>query len=146
MKQLTRIVCMLLIVAIFMAIPAQTVNAAEQRASIFFAAYGTDLQKTGTKTFKIWFDVTANGAVMDELGVSEIALYRSADKQNWSRMETYRKSIYSQMIDYNTAYHGGYVTYSNATPGYYYRAYVWFYAKNSRGVGERDVYTEILKM
>ena len=146
MKKLTPFVCMILVFALFLTIPPQVASAADQRASIFFADYGTDLEKTGTKTFRIWFDVTSNATLMDELGVSEIVVYRSADKQSWSRMDTYRKSIYSQMIAYNTTSHDGYITYINATPGYYYRAYVWFYAKNSRGVGERDVYTEIIKM
>ena len=147
MKKTTRFVCMILVFALFIAIPAHTVDAADQRGSAFFAAYDTDLEKTGTKSFRIWFEVDANaGTNMQQLGVSEIVVYRSADKQSWTRMTTYRKSIYPQMIAYNTIAHAGYLTYANATPGYYYRAYIWFYAKNSTGIAERDVYTEIIKM
>lgn len=146
MKKLTRIVGLILVFSLFLAVPPQVANAADQRASIFFAEYGTDLEKTGTKTFRIWFDVIANGSYMDELGTSEIVVYRSADKQSWTRMDTYRKSVNTNMIAYNTTSHDGYITYINATPGYYYTARVTFYAKNSRGVGELDEYTEILKM
>lgn len=146
MKKLTRIVSLILVFSLFLTVPPLMANAAETRESAFFADYGTDLEKTGTKSFRIWFDVVSNATRMDELGVSEIVVYRSADKQSWTRMDTYRKSVNTNMIAYNTTSHGGYITYINATPGYYYRAYVWFYAKNSRGVGERDVYTEILKM
>ena len=147
MKKTTRFVCMILVFALFLALPAQTVNAAESRESAFFAAYDTDLEKTGTKSFRIWFDVDANsGTNMQQLGVSEIVVYRSADKQSWTRMTTYRKSIYPQMIAYNTISYVNYVTYANAIPGYYYRAYVFFYAKNSTGVAELDEYTEIIKM
>ncbi len=36
--------------------------------------------------------------------------------------------------------------YDTAIIGYYYTAYITFYAKDSRGIGERYVYTEIIKM
>ena len=83
---------------------------------------------------------------MDVLGVSEIILYRSADQQSWTRMRTYRMGTYPQMVAYNTTSHDGYVAYTSATAGYYYTAYITFYAKNSTGIGERYVYTEILRM
>lgn len=146
MKKTTRYICILLLFSLFLAIPAQAATDANTRASAFFASYGTDLEKIGTNSFRIWFDVTANAATMDELGVSEIVLYRSADCQTWTRVRTYRKGTYPQMLGYNTSTHTGYVAYTSATPGYYYRAYIFFYAKNSTGIGERDVFTEILKM
>ncbi len=146
MKKVTRFVCMLLVLSVFLVIPAYAQTAAEPRGSAFFSSYGTDLYKTGTRTFQIWFDVDSNLTTMDELGVSEIIVYRSEDGQNWTEMRTYHMEDYSQMIAYNTGSHIDYVTYENATPGYYYTAYIFFYAKNSTGIGERDVYTEILRM
>ena len=50
------------------------------------------------------------------------------------------------MVAQNTSAHGGYVPYNFATAGYYYRARITFYAKNSTGVGELDEYTEIIRM
>ena len=146
MKKITRFVCMLLVLGVFLAIPAYAQTVVEPRGSAFFSSYGTDLYKTGTRTFQIWFDVNSNLTTMDELGVSEIIVYRSADGQSWTQMRCYDMEDYSQMIAYNTGSHIDYVTYDYATPGYYYTAYITFYAKNSTGIGERDVYTEIIRM
>ena len=147
MKNFVRFVSMILACSLFLAAPAQAVETAEPRESAFFASYGTDLYKTSSSSFQIWFDVIANaGTSMQELGVSEIVVYRSANRQSWTRMNTYRMGTYPQMVELNTQSHEGYVAYNNATTGYYYRARITFYAKNSTGIGERYVYTEILRM
>lgn len=146
MKKLVRVTCMLLVCSLLVAVPARAESAVEPRASYFFSSYGTDLYKTSSSSFQIWFDVVSNVVTMDELGVSEIVLYRSADLESWSKMRTYTVEYHPQMIAYNTTSHGGYVTYNYGTTGYYYRARVTFYAKNSIGIGEKDVYTEILGM
>lgn len=145
MKKLVRLICVILVCSLVLAVPAQAA-AENARASIFFGSYGTDLYKTSSTSFDIIFDVTANVATMDVLGVSEILLYESTDQQSWRQIKMYSMNAYAVMVDYNTTYHGGYVSYNFATPGYYYTAYVTFYAKDSRGFGERYVYTEILKM
>lgn len=146
MKRFIRFVCMTLVVSLFLAIPAYAETTVELRESIFFASYGTDLYKASSTSFEIWFDVNANATWMDELGVSEIIVYRSSDQQSWMEVLTFDMEDYPEMIDTYTVSHTGYVTVNYAIPGYYYRAYVFFYAKNSRGIGERDVYTEILRM
>lgn len=147
MKKAIRLVCLILTCSLLFAIPAQAVDNSEPRASSFFSSYGTDLYKTSSTSFQIWFDVVANaGSSLQELGVSEIIVYRSADRQTWSKMKTYTPTYYPVMLEYNTLSYINYVTYNYATPGYYYRAYITFYAKNSTGIGERYVYTEILKM
>lgn len=147
MKKLVRFVCMILVCCLLFAVPAQAASVVEPRASAFFSSYGTDLYKTSSSSFQIWFDVVANaGKTMQVLGVSEIIVYRSADQQSWTKMRTYTMDNYPEMVDQNTEDHIGYVTYNYATPGYYYTAYITFYAKNSTGIGERYVYTEILRM
>lgn len=146
MKKTLRTICIILVLSLVSAMPAYAESTVEPRGSAFFGSYSTDLYKTSSSSFQIWFDVVANVATMDVLGVSEIIVYRSADQQSWTKMRTYTMENYSQMVDQNTSYHGGYVTYNYATTGYYYRAYITFYAKNSTGIGERDVYTEILRM
>ena len=146
MKKLVRFVCMILVCSLLLAAPAQAASVVEPRASAFFSSYGTDLYKTGTRSFQIWFDVVSNVATMDVLGVSEIVVYRSADQQTWTKMKTYAMEDYPRMVAYNTSSHIDYVPYNPATPGYYYRAYITFYAKNSTGIGERYIYTEILQM
>ena len=146
MKKLVRFICMILACGLLLAVPAHAESAVAPRASVFFSSYGTDLYITSSSSFQIWFDVVSNAARMDELGVSEIALYESADQQSWTRAQTYLMADYPQMVDQNTTCHGGYVTYDTAITGYYYRARITFYAKNSRGIGEKDIYTEIIRM
>lgn len=146
MKKLTRLVCILLILGMLVAIPAQAQSFVEPRGSAFFGSYGTDLYKTSSSSFQIWFDVVANVATMQELGVSEIVLYRSVDQENWRKIKTYKMENYPQMVARNTSAHIDYVTYNYASTGYYYTACITFYAKNSTGVGELDLYTEILRM
>ena len=145
MKKFVRLVCMMLACSLLLAVPAKAA-AEDTRASIFFSSYGVDLDKTSSTSFDIWYDVTANAAIMDVLGVSEILLYKSADAQSWQEIKMYSMNAYAGMVAYNTTSHDGYVSYNFATPGYYYTAYVTFYATNSRGIGERYVYTEILRM
>ena len=146
MTKFVRAVCVVMVLCVIMTIPAQAETIAEPRGSAFFAAYGASLYKTSSTSFQIWFDVDANAAIMDELGVYTIDLYRSADQQSWKKIKTYERDNYPEMIDTDSFSYAGYVTYSNAASGYYYYACVTFYAKDSRGVGMRDYYTYILEM
>ncbi len=147
MKKLIRFICIILAYSLLLAVPAHAESAAAPRASAFFCSYGTDLYITSSTSFQIWFDVVANaGTSMQELGVSEIALYESANQQSWTRVATYTMEDYQHMIAQNTQSYEGYVPYDDAITGYYYRARITFYAKNSRGIGELDEYTEIIRM
>lgn len=142
MKRSIKCICILLALSIVVAIP---VFAAEgQRASNFFMRTGTYLEKVSGTTFEVWFDVTAVGQ-MDELGVKTIKIQKSSDGSNWSTMKTYSKDNYSQMIDENTFSHCDCVTYTGSV-GYYYRAYVVFYAKNDSGTGEYVMYTSTISV
>ena len=146
MKRSFRFLCLILTLSMLLVFPVQAASAVEPRGSAFFSSYGAALYKVSSNTFEIWFDVNANAAVMQEIGVSMIEVYRSEDQQHWTKMKTYEMENYPEMIDDNTASHTGYVTYSYATPGCYYRAYVTFFANNSTGIGKRFVYTQILQM
>lgn len=146
MKKFVRFTCVILVFGLLLAVPANAESVAEPKGSAFFSSYGTDLYKTSSTSFEIWFDVTSNAAPMDLLGVSEIALYQSADGQSWSKIKIYTKSAYAFFVDDDATYHGGHVTYDFATPGYYYRARITFYAKKGNNVAETDIYTEILRM
>ena len=147
MKKAIRFVCITLVLSILLVIPAYADSTAAPWGSIFFAAYGTDLYKTSNSSFEIWFDVDANAAMMDVIGVSEIVVYRSFDGQSsWTQTRVYDMDDYPEMTTTYDYSHTSYVTYDTAITGYYYRAYITFYAKNSRGIGVRDVYTEIIRM
>lgn len=146
MKRIVQTVCVILVLSMMLVIPAQAETIAEPRGSAFFSSYSTYLYKTSSTSFQIWFDVDSNAAMMDKLGTSVIELYRSSNQQNWTKVKTYEMEDYPEMIDTYSFSYVDYVTYSSAWSGYYYCAYVTFYAKNSTGIGERYVYTDILKM
>ena len=146
MKRFTHFICLVLVACLVLAVPVSAETVTEPRASAYFAAHNTSLYKTGTRSFLICFDVIANAAIMQELGVSTIEVERSPDGVNWSLMRTYEATSHSVMICQNTGSHEGYVTYNTGTPGYYYRAYVTFYAKNSAGSAKLFRYTETIQL
>lgn len=131
MKRLTRIVCLMLIMSMVIAIPAM----AAERASTFFGSHSCYLWEISDTEFQVWFDVTAVRG-MDVLGASTIVVQRSTDRVNWESVATY-----SGFYGYNTAEYGTCATYSSASPGYYYRAKVTFYAQDDTGCGYYTDYT-----
>ena len=146
MKRSFKILCLLLCLSLLLAVPVHARESAEPRGSRFFSSYLTMLYKTALNSFEIWFDVDANAPVMDEIGATMIELYESADGEHWTLVQVYDAEDYPHMIDYNTSSHTGHVTYYYARPGYYYVAYVTYYAKNSTGIGKNFEFTQIMQM
>lgn len=144
MKRFLQFICLFLVCATICSIPAYAVENTA-RGSDYFMYRSCYLWKTSSTQFQVWFDVTAMSG-MDELGASTIKVQRSADGETWEDMQTYRKANYSNMICEDTAAHASYVTYSGAQPGYYYRAYVCFYAKKGNGSAEYSSYTSGITM
>lgn len=147
MKKSVRVLCLILTLSLLLAFPVHGESNAEPRASAFFSSYWTFLHKTSSTSFEVWFDVTANAAVMEELGASMVEVYESPNgENNWTKVQVYEKADYPDMIDYNTASYVSHVTYDDAISGYYYTACVTYYAKKGNGIGERFIYTEIMQM
>lgn len=144
MKRFIQCICVLLVAALFLTIPAYATETVTPRSSSFFLCNSTYLYKTSDTQFEVWFDVTAV-RTMDEIGTSVIKVQRSSDGENWTTMKTYEKESYSQMICEKTIGHVGCVSYTG-TKGYYYRAYVTFYAKDSTGTGKLYRYTDTIKL
>lgn len=144
MKRSLKIISLILCLAIVMAVPVNAQSNPEPRGSMFFSSYLTYLYQTSPTSFQVWFDVTANAAVMDEIGAEMIEVYRSFDGEDWMLVQVYEPEDYPQMLDYNTGCHVGHVTYTNGAPGWYYCACVTYYARNSTGVGKNYKYTQIL--
>lgn len=151
MKCLKRIICLLLVAAMFTAIPVHaaedtvTAETADARSSSYFWCSSVFLHKTSSTSFEAWFDVGAVD-IMDELGATVIKIQRSDDGVNWDTMRTYRSTVYPGMICTNTAAHAYGVTYTSATPGCYYRAYIVLYAKKADGYAEMYEYTSVMQM
>lgn len=136
MKRFTQFVSIMLVFALVLAVPAY---AAESRESSFFIKSSVYLWPTTGNTFEAWFEVTGTGT-MEKIGANFIKIQRSSDNSNWNTVKTYSKDYYSNLMDSNSARHSDYITYTG-TSGYYYRAYIELYAKNSSGSGYMDEYT-----
>lgn len=144
MNRLIRIACFLLVFSVLLTTGAMAAETDNQRASNYFFSHSVYLHKTSSTQFQAWFEVTAVGT-MQKIGACTIEIQRSTDKSNWTTVATYEMEDYSNMVALNTSGHESYVTYTYTT-GYYYRAYVELYAKNSNGTGYYDAYTSSLDL
>ena len=138
MKRFVRYVCLVLTMTLLVAIPT---FAAETRSSRFFTssiAY-LDQPYVNGRAIDIVFDITATHS-MTELGVNYIRVQQSTDRENWVTVKTFTKEDYINLIGKNTCSHAGYVVY-NGIKGYYYRAYMELYAKDSTGTAYMPRYT-----
>lgn len=144
MKRLTQLICMLLVFVTVFSTVALAAEIPAPRASNFFGASSVYFWHVSGDNYQIWFDVTAL-STMQKLGASKIKVQRSTDKVNWTTVKTYNMDDYSQMTTTNTGHYVNCVPYT-ATSGYYYRAVVTLYAKNSSGYGEISEDTAILDL
>lgn len=140
MRKFVKFTCIILMLVFALPMTAFATEVSTRRASEFFMEDSCYLQEISDNEFRVWFDVTGIGR-MEEIGTSVITVQRSSDGSTWTDMKTYTKEAYSQMTAYNTVQHSDYVTYSSAIPGYRYRAYVKFYARNDKGTATLHRYT-----
>lgn len=139
MSKTIRMISFVLSIMVLLAIPVSAEDSSTY-SSAFFTSYDSGIYITSGRTMEIWFDVVGKGA-MDELGVESIELERSSNGSNWTVIKTFLPADYPQMICENTGITYDCVSYLGAY-GYYYRAYVTFYASSSRGWGNEYQYTE----
>lgn len=141
MKRFIRLICLVMVVATLAAIPAY---AQEQsaRASSYLSAYRAYCTKTSSTKVTVSFHVIGTG-IMDEIGANTIKVQYSSDKTDWTTAKTFSKADYSSMIDTDTSVHAAELS-CTVPSGYYYRAYVEFYASKGSGSAERYYYTEII--
>lgn len=140
MKRFTQLVCLTLVLSIVLTVPVSAMNSGSW-ASNYFGSYSCYLWDVSSTGFKVWFDVRAV-RTMAELGASTIKIQRSTDTVNWSSVKTYLKANHTQMTTREgTGAYANYITFNDADPGYYYRAYVELYAADGSGTATRSVYT-----
>ena len=139
MNRFLRAICFLMAVVTLLSTAAFAAESGNARASDYFMMTSTYIDRYDDDELEIWFDVTAV-RTMDVLGVRYIKLQRSTDRTNWSTVKTYEMADYDQMTCSDTVGHADCVTYSGSS-GYYYRAYVEFYAKVGNGTGVYSRYT-----
>lgn len=141
MKHFIKTVCIVLSIVTFCSMPV-CADEGSTYSSAFFSSYDSELRNPTINIIQIWIDVEGNGK-MDEIGASVIYMERSSDGVNWTTVQTYRSENYLQMIEEDTGINCSYVTHYG-TYGYYYRAYVTFYAKKGTGRGYTWEYSEVL--
>lgn len=139
MKDISRLICMLLALVMLLATPAAAIENTSSRASNFFGSSSVYLYQTSSTKFQAWFEVSALG-IMDKVGASEIKIQKSSDDENWTTVKTCSMANYSNLICENTGFHASYVSYTGTT-GYYYRAKITLYAKDGTASGEWVRYT-----
>lgn len=144
MKRLSQLICMVLVFVTMFSTVAFAVETPAPRASNFFMASRVYFWHVSGDDYQVWFDVTAK-STMQKLGASKIKVQRSTDKVNWTTVKTYDMADYSQMVSSNTVGYANCVSFT-ATDGYYYRAVVTLYAKNSSGYGEVSEVTATLDL
>lgn len=140
MKRFIRVISLLLAVSMVLAIPVSGAETVSERSSSFFLKSAVYLYEISNTTFEAWFDVTAV-RTMEKIGASVIKIQRSSDNANWTTVKTLEMANYPSMIRNNAVTHVGCATYTG-TSGYYYRAYIKLYAKDSSGSAVWTRYTE----
>ena len=138
MKRFVRCVSVVLVLVMLF---STTAFAAESRGSYYFMCSSVYLYRTSptSNKFEIWFDVTGTHS-MQEIGANLIKVQQSSDGENWTTVWTFRRDNYPAMICENTICHAECLTYV-AARGYYYRAIIELYAKDSYGEGYVHEYT-----
>lgn len=144
MRRYTRLISALLVISLVVAFPVCATNEPTPWSSAYFTSYDPYIYYESGNYFEIWFDVVA-ARRMEELGVSEIEIEVSADGSDWDTATICYPEDYPQMICENTGFHYDCVSYTGVI-GYYYRACVTFYAKNSTGIGELYAYTQTIRL
>jgi hypothetical protein len=137
---------MVVVVALLLAVPVSAdANQEASSRSLFYISWSANLYKESSTQFDICFDVIAKD-VMVKLGVSEVKVQRSLSGSVWTTIDTLTPSDYPEFMGYNTDMHMDYILYTART-GYYYRAYITYYAENSDGnVGIMYEYTDVVKL
>lgn len=143
MRKLTEILCILIVCVMLFSTTALAVEVNTPRASSYFVTTSAKIKETSSG-LEIWFDTTGTG-IMDQIGAKTVVLYRSADGSSWTSIKTFTKEAYPEMIRKDAGAHSCCLTYS-ASKGYYYKAYVTFYAKKGTGTGEVTQYSSSLKL
>ena len=139
MNKLVRYISLIVIISIMLVMPVSA-DISNSRASAYFSSYDSAIDRITNTEFEVWYDVVATGT-MDELGVSSIEIQRSKTLIAWETVETYYPEDNPQMIYENEFFVYDCVTHTGE-PGYFYRAYVTFYARKGTGTGYLYDYAE----
>lgn len=138
-----RIVAMVCAFLLIMNMSGVAMASVEPRASYYFSF--TEVWATPLDDGKVLveFDINATH-IMEEVGAKRVYIYEQQSDGSYSNVFTFRSdNYYSSMIDTNSAFGNGEVTYQGI-PGRKYFATVAVYAKDSEGSETRYYDTNIV--
>ena len=146
MKRIVRVICVIVAMSLVLAVPvAAEENDGISARSLYYISWSAYLYKESSTQFDICFDVLAKN-VMRYLGVSEVKVQCSPYRTAWTTIDTLTPDDYPEFMGENTDMHMDYILYT-ARSGYYYRAYVTFYAEySSGGTGTLYAYTDVVRL
>ena len=137
-KRIVPIICAVL----FMLNLCGVANAATQ-ASDYFGCTAVYATAIGGGKVLVEFDIDATH-IMKEVGATEVFIYEQQSSGSYKKVYTFTSDeYYSDMIDTNSAFGNGEVTYQG-TPGTKYYALVGVYAKDKDGSETRYFTTNIV--
>lgn len=144
-----RFFCVIAILLIISLLPFGVIATVQEEASTYASAFISEttcyVYSVDTDTFGVWFDIVGKYK-MDAIGASSVQIQRSATgTSSWTTVKTFSSSAYSNLLSYNTVFHGDSVTHTG-TQGYYYRAYVVFYAEKDGNTGRYASYTDVIHL
>lgn len=120
---------------------AATQDTVAPMASSYLASYTAYICAMGGGDLEIWFRVTGTGTWAD-IGVLTIRLYESTDNSNWTWVQTFRHTDYSNMLAHDTYFNMSHVDYQGVA-GRYYKAYVTIWAGPEDGGDARYIWTPV---
>ena len=127
-----RLFCLLCALVIMIGLPADGFAAkVEPRASDYISCTSVRAYAVGFGKVQVVVDVDATH-MMEEVGASEIFIYKQNSSGTYELVYTYLKDVYPQMIVEDSFFGYVDVTYRGVVGCRYY-AYVGCYAKDSNG-------------
>lgn len=136
-RKFVKIILFTLIIASLLSVTAFA-DAGSARYSDYIDSYRTYVYSPESGVAQVWFEIKAN-RTSNQVGVQYIILQMSDDNENWTNVQTFYSSDYSNMIASNTISNTSYVE-TTVASGHYYRAGLNVYVENG-GSDSRFVIT-----
>lgn len=138
MKRILSFVMTMVLLVMCIAPVAQAASECTPYASKYFSSYSVSLDHDGN-TLSANFAVFGT-RILDRLGAKTIYFQRSSNNKSWTTVKTVSYTSMAELMKNSTTLHGTTVSY-NATPGYYYRAYIVLWAEFNGDNEYRHLYT-----
>jgi hypothetical protein len=113
-------------------------------ASYYLSSYSGYVYMPANGNTQVHFSVTGTG-VMTEIGALTIVLMESSNGTSWTTKKTFTRSVYTNMMGSNAVTHSATVTFYGGVSGYYYKAYITFWASRNGSGDSRQYVTAVVQ-